>query len=128
MNPNILPLASSLSEHDLLARVVVLAAKEREASAELVAHLAALDARPALYAAEVHGSLFTYCTDVLRLSEDPACNRIQAARACRDFPMILDLLASGAMSLPSVLMVRPPLTPDHHEVVLARARGRSPRA
>src|SRR6266851_7042605 len=99
MNTNILTLASSLSDHDLLARVVVLAAKEREASAELVAHLAALDARPALYAAEGHGSLFTYCTDVLRLSEDAACNRIQAARACRDFPMILDLLASGAMSL-----------------------------
>jgi hypothetical protein len=105
----------------------VLAAKEREASAELVAHLAALDARPALYAAEGHGSLFTYCTDVLRLSEDAACNRIQAARACRDFPMILDLLGSGAMSLTSVRMLRPHLTTQNHEAVLARASGRSRR-
>ncbi len=127
MNTNILTLASSLSDHDLLARVVVLAAKEREASAELVAHLAALDARPALYAAEGHGSLFTYCTDVLRLSEDAACNRIQAARACRDFPMILDLLGSGAMSLTSVRMLRPHLTTENHEAVLARASGRSRR-
>jgi hypothetical protein len=83
-----------------------------------------LDVRPALYAAEGHGSLFTYCTEVLRLSEDAACNRIQAARACRDFPMILDLLASGAMSLTSVRMVRPHLTPENHEAVLARACGR----
>jgi len=121
MNTNILALASRLSDHDLLARVGALAGKEREASVELVAHLAALDARPALYAAQGHGSLFTYCTEVLRLSEDATCNRIQAARACRDFPMILDLLASGAMSLTSVRILRPHLTPENHEAVLARA-------
>src|SRR5260221_13613043 len=97
MNTNILALASSLSDQDPPPRVVVLAGTERDASAELVAHLAALDARPAAFAAEGHGSLFTYCTEVLRLSEDATCNRIQAARACRDFPVILDLLASGAM-------------------------------
>jgi hypothetical protein len=102
----------------------VLAGKEREATVELVAHLAVLDARPALYAAQGHGSLFTYCTEVLRLSEDATCNRIQAARACRDSPVILDLLASGAMSLTSVRMLRPHLTPKNHEAVLARASGR----
>jgi hypothetical protein len=127
MNTNILALASSLSDHDLLARVGVLAGNERDASVELVAHLAALDARPAVFAAEGHGSLFTYCTEVLRLSEDATCNRIQAARACRDFPMILDLLVSGAMSLTSVRMLRPHLTPENHEAVLARASGRSRR-
>ncbi|PYQ39797.1 MAG: HNH endonuclease, partial [Acidobacteria bacterium] len=76
-------LASSLSDHDLLARIGVLAGNEREATVELVAHLAVLDARPALFAAEGHGSLFTYCTEMLRLSEDATCNRIHAARACR---------------------------------------------
>jgi len=127
MNTNILALASRLSDQDLLARVSVLAGNERDASVELVAHLAALDARPALYAAQGHGSLFTYCTEVLRLSEDATCNRIQAARACRDFPVILDLLASGAMSLTSVRMLRPRLTPENHEAVLTRASGRSRR-
>src|SRR5437899_770223 len=127
MNSNILALASGLSDPDLLVRIGVLAGREREASAELVAHLAVLDARPALFAAEGHGSLFTYCTEVLRLSEDATCNRIQAARACRDFPVILDLLVSGAMSLTSVRMLRPHLTPENHEAVLARASGRSRR-
>src|SRR5258707_2091740 len=127
MNTNILALASSLSDHDLLARVAVLAGKEREATVELVAHLAELDTRPALFAAQGCGSLFTYCTEVLRLSEDATCNRIHAARACRDFPVILDLLASGAMSLTSVRMLRPHLTPENHEAVLARASGRSRR-
>jgi len=127
MNTNILALASSLSDHDLLARIGVLAGREREATVELVAHLAALDARPALFAAAGHGSLFTYCTEVLRLSEDATCNRIQAARACRDFPVILDRLASGAMSLTSVRILRPHLTLENHEAVLARACGRSRR-
>ena len=122
---NTLTLASGLSDHELLARIGALAGSEREATVELVAHLAALDARPALFAAAGHGSLFTYCTEVLRLSEDATCNRIQAARACRDFPVILDLLASGAMSLTSVRLLRRHLTPENHQGVLARAGGRS---
>src|SRR6267142_5494273 len=127
MKTNILVTASALSDQDLLARLETLAGKEREASVELVAHLAALDSRPALFLAQGHGSLFSYCTQALRLSEDAACNRIQAARACRDFPVILDLLASGAMSLTSVRILRPHLTPENHEAVLARACGRSRR-
>ncbi|HEV8702125.1 MAG TPA: hypothetical protein VGV60_12700 [Candidatus Polarisedimenticolia bacterium] len=94
---------------------------------ELVAHLAALDARPAVYAAEGCGSLFTYCTQALRLSEDAACNRIEAARACRRFPMILDLLASGEMTLTSVRLLSRHLTPENHQAVLKRASRRSRR-
>ena len=58
MNTNILAAASALSDQDLLARIDVLAGKEREASVDLVAHLAPLDTRPALYAAQGCGSLF----------------------------------------------------------------------
>jgi hypothetical protein len=103
----------------------VLAARERDATVELVAHLAALDSRPALYAAQGYGSLFSYCTQALRLSEDAACNRIAAARACRLFPVILDLLASGELSLTTVRLLGRHLTPDSHQAVLARAKGRS---
>jgi hypothetical protein len=94
---------------------------------ELVAHLAVLDTRPALYAAHSYGSLFGYCTKVLRLSEDAACNRIEAARACQRFPVILDMLASGEMSLTSVRLVGRLLTAENHQAVLARACGRSRR-
>ena len=127
MSINTLALASGLSDHDLLARIGVLAGREREATAELVAHLAELDVRPALYAARSYGSLFGYCTQVLRLSEDATCNRIYAARACRRFPVILELLASGALSLTSVRMLSQHLTPENHQAVLARAGGRSRR-
>src|SRR6185436_16304342 len=86
MNTNILALASGLSDHDLLTRLLALAGKEREATVELVAHLAALDSRPSVYAAKGYGSLFSYCVEALCLSEDATCNRIYAARACRRFP------------------------------------------
>ena len=122
-----LAVASSLSDHDLLDRIAALAGKEREASAELVAHLAALDARPSVYAARGFGSLFNYCTEALRLSEDAACNRIIAARACLRFPAILESLASGAMSLTSVRLLHRHLTLENHQGVLARAGGRSRR-
>jgi hypothetical protein len=124
MNSNILVTASTLSDEDLLARLEGLAGKERDASAELVAHLAALDSRQMLYAAQGYGSLFTYCTQALRLSEDAACNRIEAARACRRFPLILDLLASGSLSLTSVRLLAPHLTAENHQSVLAKARDR----
>jgi 5-methylcytosine-specific restriction endonuclease McrA len=125
MNTNMFALASALSDDDLLARLGVLARREREATVDLVAHLAALEARPSVYAALGHGSLFSYCRDVLRLSEDAACNRISAARACRLYPVVLDRLVSGAVSLTAIRMLRPCLTPENHEDVLSKAAGRT---
>jgi hypothetical protein len=127
MENNILVNASALSDQDLLARLVTLAGKEREASVELVAHLAALDSRPALFAAQGYSSLFSYCTQALRLSEDAACNRIEAARTCRRFPLILELLASSFLSLTSVRLLGKHLTAKNHQSVLAKARYRSRR-
>jgi hypothetical protein len=63
----------------------------------------------------------------LRLSEDAACNRIEAARACRRFPQILDLLAAGALTLSSVRLLGRHLTAENHQAVLARAAGKSRR-
>ena len=125
MNTNILVTANGLSDRDLLARLDALAGRERAASAALVAHLAALDSRPSLYAAEGYGSLFSYCTQALRLSEDAACSRIEAARACRRFPVILDRLASGELTLTAVRLLGRHLTPETHQAVLARAARRS---
>src|SRR5437762_6110763 len=125
MNTNTLALAASLSDQDLLTPLDELAGREREATADLVAHLAVLLSRPAVYAAKGYGTLFGYCTQALRLSEDAACSRIRVARACRQFPGVLDLLASGSVSLTSLRLLAPHLTPENHEAVLARAAGRT---
>jgi hypothetical protein len=125
MKASILTTADALSDQDLLARIFVLAARESEAAAELIAHLAVLDTRPALYAAKGYGSLFGYCTQALGLSEDAACNRVAVARACRRFPVILDLLAAGSVTQTSVRLLARHLTAENHEAVLARASRRS---
>jgi hypothetical protein len=83
---NALATADALSDQDLLAHLDQLAGHERETIAELVAHLAALDERRDVYVAKGYSSLFAYCREALHLSEDAACNRIDVARACRNFP------------------------------------------
>jgi hypothetical protein len=125
MKTNILATAVALSDQDLLNRINALAGKEREASVELLAHLAALELRPSLYAAQGYGSLFAYCTQALRLPEDSACNRIRATRVCRRFPEILDLLASGSLTFSTVRMLGPHLTESNHTSVLAQAVNRT---
>ena len=123
MNSNTLTTTLALPDAELLARLPVLAAGERTAIADLIAHLAALRLRPSLYAALGYGTLFAYCRRELRLSEDAASNRIHAAKACLKFPVVLELLASGELSLSAVRMLRAHLTAENHERVLARARN-----
>ena len=77
--------AIHLSNEALIAEVAAAAGRERHATARLVALLAELDARR-LYLGAGCASLFTYCTDVLHLSEHAAYGRIEAARASRRFP------------------------------------------
>ncbi len=102
-----------LSNTELLARVKHLAQREREATASLIAHLAELDERR-LYLAEGCSSRFTYCTQLLHLSEHAAYGRIEAARAVRRFPVILERLAEGAVTLTAVGLLAAHLTPENH--------------
>jgi hypothetical protein len=121
MRTNILVSARSLPDPDLLDRLPVLAGNERDSSVELVAHIAALQERPALYQGLGFGSVFDYCTAVLHLSEDATCTRTAVAAACRRFPVILDLIASGATNLTNMRRLAGKLTPENHEAILARA-------
>jgi hypothetical protein len=115
-----------LSDQDLLAHVQLAVRAERHATARVVALLMELDARR-LYLEEGCSSLFTYCTHVLHLSEHAAYNRIETARASRRFPMILELLENGDVTLTAVRLLAPQLTPDNHRDVLKRARHKSKR-
>jgi hypothetical protein len=85
-----------------------------------------LDARR-LYLAEGFSSLFIYCTQALHLSEHAAYNRIEAARAARRFPVILDLIDEGAITLTGVRLLAPHLTVANHRDVLASARHKNKR-
>ncbi len=115
-----------LSDKELLAAASKHAATQREATAALVAALAEIEDR-SLHLAGGYDSIYGYCREVLRLSEHATYARIEAARACRDFPVILDLLASGALTLTTVGLLRPVLNDDNHASLLANACYRSKR-
>jgi hypothetical protein len=119
-------LFSEYSDHDLLAEVKRLATGERHATTHLVASLMEVDARR-LYLGEGYSSLFTYCTQVLHLSEHAAYGRIEAARASRRFPRILELLAQGSITLTAVGLLAPHLTADNHVELLSSAIHKSKR-
>jgi hypothetical protein len=99
---------------------------ERGATAHLLSLLIELDTRR-LYLGEGFSSLFTYCTQALHLSEHAAYNRIEAARAARRCPIILELIGNGAVTLTAVRLLAPHLTIENHREVLAAARHRSKR-
>ena len=116
----------SLSDDELLQRVSDLLRESRHSEAELVAHLAEVDERR-LFAREACPSMFSYCTQVLHLSEAEAYLRITAARAAREHPVILAMLADGRLHMSSVARLAPHLTATNRDYVLARATHRSKR-
>jgi hypothetical protein len=115
-----------LSDRDLITEITALAARERVATASLIASLMELDTRE-LYLGEGCSSLFTYCTRVLHLSEHAAYGTIEAARAARRYPGVLDLLSKGALTLTTVCLLAPHLTAENHSAVLESARHKSKR-
>jgi hypothetical protein len=112
-----------LSDAELVTRLRGVAQGERSAMSDLVAHLAELDTRQ-VHLREGYGSLFVYCREALALAEHEAYNRIEAARAVRRFPVILELLNEGSVNLTSVRLLAPHLTPENHRGVLESARGK----
>jgi hypothetical protein len=117
---------NALSDDELLRRVVEITNGSRQGEAALLAHLAEFDARR-LYARQACASMFAYCTDVLHFSEAEAYLRIAAARASRQHPILLAMLADGRLHLSSIARLAPHLDPANATVILARAVHRSKR-
>jgi len=111
---------SHLSDPDLLRGLASLVAQDRVTTATLLAHLAEVDARR-LYLPAAYPSLYAYCVHELRLSEDAAYKRIQAARVARQFPVIFAALADGRLHLTGVGLLAPYLTPANAGDLLAAA-------
>jgi 5-methylcytosine-specific restriction endonuclease McrA len=101
-----------LSDATLLHELTNLVAQDRVTTAELLAHLAEVDARR-LYAPAGHSSMFAYCVEELRLSEDAAYKRIQAARAARRFPALFEAVAQGRIHLTGLGLIAPHLTSEN---------------
>jgi len=116
----------AVSDDALHVQVKTLTGRHNALTAELLAHLAEVDAR-GIYRERACSSLYTYCVYELRLSEDEAQRRARAAKTARAFPVLLEMLAEGAIHLTGLLLLAPHLTGENHAELLARARFRTKR-
>lgn len=116
-----------LSDAELEDRLKRLTGIERKALVLLLAHLGEFDDRR-LHAGRGHPSLFAYCLQVLGYSEQAAYKRIQAARAARAHPEILQRLADGKITMTAVVILAPHLRQDNAPELLSEAGGLRTRA
>jgi hypothetical protein len=108
----------------LLRDLATLVAKDRRITAEMLAHLAEVDARR-LYAPAGYPSMHAYCIGEFHFSEEAAFKRIHAARTARNFPAILPAVADGRLHLSAVIMLAPHLTGETEDDLLAAAAHRT---
>ena len=115
-----------LTNDALLEETVRVAASVRRCTADLIAAISEVDFRR-LYRQEGCSSAFKYCRDVLRLSEHAAYVRVRAARLARKFPIILEQLADGSLTLSNLMVVGPFLDDDNYQSLLAQVANKSKR-
>lgn len=120
-----IPLAQ-LTDDALVAETKRVAELERRTTAELLALLIELENR-SLHLTLGYSSMFAYCTCALRLSEQAAFKRITAARAARRYPILLQRLADGELTLSSVRILAPHLTDENVDALIDAARHKSTR-
>ena len=111
---------SHLSDQTLLHGLASLVARDRSTTADLLAHIAEVDARK-LYAPAGYPSMYAYCVEVLHLSEEAAYKRIHAARASRLYPAIFQAVADGRLHLSAIVLLAPHLGPGNADALLEAA-------
>jgi hypothetical protein len=120
------PDLKSVSDDKLLLGLFEILKRTRHDEAELVAHIAEVDARR-LYLREAAPSMFAYCTEVLHLSEPEAALRIRVARLSRKHPMVLAMLGDGRLHLSGFALLAPVLTRENRRSLLKRTTHKSKR-
>lgn len=114
---------SHLTDSVLLRDLTHLIRQDRSTTADVLVHIAEVDARR-LYVPAGHASMHAYCVDELRLSEGAAYKRIRAARAAREFPELLPAVAEGRLHLAAVCLLAPYLTRENVGELIAATTHR----
>jgi 5-methylcytosine-specific restriction endonuclease McrA len=118
--------ARQLRDEELLAGLDRLLRDDRALTVQLIVHIGEVDAR-GLYREQAYASMFEYAVEALHMSESEAYTRIRAARRCREFPVVLGMLARGELHLSAVKLLAPVLTADNCDELLRAARFKSKR-
>lgn len=123
---NTLPQFHRFTDSQLIHVMPRLILSECSATAVVVAGLMEFDARR-LFLPLGYPSLFQYCVKSLHLTEDATFNRLEAARAARKHPRILELLQAGELSLTAVRLLAPHITAANQGSLLEAARHKTKR-
>src|SRR6187551_3022713 len=115
-----------VSDDELLTSTRHLVGRSNQLLAELLAHLAEVEAR-GIHRHRACASLYLYCVYELRLSEDAAFRRARAARIARQFPVIFQQIADGELHLTAIVLLAPHLTEENHRELLLLAKHRTKR-
>lgn len=106
-----------VANHVLLRDLTALVAQDRATTASLLAHIAEVKERK-LFRRPGQPNMHAYLVNVLRLSEDAASKRLQAAGAARRFPVIFDALADGRLHLSGICLLAPHLLPENADELI----------
>jgi hypothetical protein len=117
---------SGYSDAQLEEGLVLLVRSGRQTEAQIVAHLAEVEARR-LHLRAGASSMFVYCQVRLGLSEMEAFHRIAAARLSRRYPQILGMLEAGQLHLSGICAIRNFITDENHADLLNEIAGQSKR-
>jgi hypothetical protein len=113
-----------LSDGTLLRDLTALVSRDRATTAELLAHLAEVDARK-LYLGAAFPTMHDWCVRELHMSEASAYKRVRAAQAAHRFPVIFEAVADGRLHLSAVVMLKPHLTEETVAELVAAATHKS---
>ena len=97
------------------------AGEDRATLALRLAQIAEFDKRRLYLPA--YPSMYQFCLNELKFSEDEACRRICVAREAHRFPQIFDAIAVGRLSLTTVCMLAQHLLPETAQELLDAAAG-----
>src|SRR5580765_2898192 len=115
---------SHKSDAVLLIDTRELAARSKGITAELVAHLAEVEARR-LHIRLGYDSMTAYCAGELNLKDHEAHRRIEAARQGRAHPVIFEALADGRLHLTAIVVLAPYLARGDADALLAECFGKT---
>src|SRR5262245_19890519 len=113
-----------LSVQQLLCQTSAAVVSQREVTAKVVAYLAEVG-ELRLHLRAGYSSLYEFCVKRLRLSTGEAFRRILASRLVKRFAIIQSLIASGAIHLSALELMRERLTDENHGELLDAASGKS---
>jgi len=112
-----------MNDTELLQALKMNMKRERKGQAEFLRYLAEVDVRQ-LFRPQ-YSSLFQFCVEELGLSAASTCKRTQVARLSRQYPEILEKIASGKLTMTNASLIAPKVTEENHQELIAEAQGKS---